>query len=80
MIVSFSVLSMSTSDLHVVLIGDGLEVVLFGAKFGELNVDRGSESSSKIGWARSDVAKSLIEGKLDYFLNVLTGSAKTIED
>ena len=79
MIVSFGVLSMSASDLDMVLICDSLEVFFFGAKLGKFDVDRGSKSSSKIGWARSDVTESLVKGKLHYFLNMLTGSAEAIE-
>jgi len=47
----FRVLTMDSSDLDMVLVGDGLELLHALTKFGKLNVDRSSESSSKISWA-----------------------------
>lgn len=53
---SLGVLSMDSSDLDVVLVGNSLE---FGHVLGELwksDVDRGSKGSSQVGWAGSDVS------------------------
>ena len=43
--------SVDASDLHMVLISNSLELVHLGTKFGQLDVNRGSESSTKISWA-----------------------------
>jgi hypothetical protein len=50
-VVSLRVLTVGTSDLHVVLGGDGLELVLLVAKLGELDVDGSAETGSEVGGA-----------------------------
>ena len=50
-VIRLSVLTMGTTDLDVVLVGDGLELVLLLGKLGELDVDRGAHASSEVGGA-----------------------------
>jgi len=47
----FRVLTVDTSDLDVVLVGDGLELVPLLGKLGKLDVDGSSESGSEVGGA-----------------------------
>ena len=51
MVVGLGVLSVGTSDLDVVLVGDGLEFLLLVSELGELDVDGGTETSSEVGGA-----------------------------
>ena len=50
-IVSLSVLTVGTTDLDVVLVGNSLELSLLFGKLGELNVNGSAHSSTKVGWA-----------------------------
>ena len=68
-IVGLGVLTMSATDLDVVLVSDGLELFLLLAELGELDVDRGAESSAKVGWAGSDVAQVAVVGELRDLFN-----------
>ena len=51
---------MDASDLHVVLVSDGLELVLPGRQLGQLDVDRGPQGSAEVGGARGDVAEMVV--------------------
>ena len=51
MVVSLGVLTVSTSDLDVVLVGDGLELLLLVSELGQLDVDGGAETGSEVGGA-----------------------------
>jgi hypothetical protein len=79
-VISFGVLTMDTSDLDVVLGGNGLELLLLLHKLWKLDVDGGSEGGSEIGWARGDVTKMLIMGELAHGLDDFGSSAESIED
>jgi len=68
-VVRLRVLTMDTTDLDVVLVSDGLELFLLLAELGELDVDRGAESSAKVGWAGSDVAQVAVVGELRDLFN-----------
>ena len=45
------VLTMDSSDLDIVLVSNSLELVHLFTKVWKLDMDRGSESSTKVGWA-----------------------------
>ena len=79
-IVSLGVLTVDTSDLDVVLISDGVELLLLGHKLGELDVHGSSEGSSEVSGARSDVSKMIVLSEFTEALNGLGGSAESIED
>merc|ERR1719326_113854 len=59
-IIGLSVLSVDTSDLDFVIISDLVEGFFVSHEFGELDVDRSSHGSSKVGWARGDVTKMVV--------------------
>ncbi len=47
-VVGLGVLSVGTSDLDVVLVSDGLELLLFIAELGEADVHGGAETSAEV--------------------------------
>mgnify|MGYP000323950432 FL=1 len=79
-VVCFGVLSVDTSDLHVVLIGDGLMEVLVGHQLWKMNVHGSSETSSEVGWAVGDVTKMVVVGELGFLFNLGRGDGKSLED
>lgn len=68
-IISLGVLTVSTTNLNVVLSSDSLELFLFVSELGELDVDRGTETGTEVGGARGDVAEVVIVSKLGLLLN-----------
>lgn len=79
-VVSFGVLSVGATNLHVVLVSDSLELVLVLRKLGQLDVHRRAHASSQVGRTRSDVTKMLIIGELGDLFNLGRGSGETFED
>ncbi len=71
---------MDASDLDMELIGNLLELGHLGTELRQGNVDRSSQSSSEVGWARSDVAKMFIVGKLSHLLDLGSCFRKSCED
>jgi len=79
-VISLRVLSVDTSDLDVVLISDGIELGLILLEFWELDMDRGSQGSSEIGWARGNVTEMFVMRELADGFNMSAGSAESVED
>ena len=79
-VVGLGVLTMSATDLDVVLVSDGLELVLGSTKLGELDMHGGAHASSAVGRARGDVTKMLVVGKLGLLLDEGRGVGKSLED
>ena len=79
-IVGLSVLSMSATDLDVVLVGDGLESVWVLSELGKLDVDGGAHASSTVSRARGDVTKMLVVGETSLLLNLSSSSGESLED
>ena len=50
-VISLGVLTMGTTDLDVVLVGDGLELILMLGKLGKFDVDGGAHAGSEVGRA-----------------------------
>ncbi len=73
-------LTVDTSDLDVVLVGDGLELVPLLGELGESDVDGGSQGSAEVGGAGSDVAEVAVVGELGNLLDVSAGAGKSVED
>jgi hypothetical protein len=71
---------MGSSDLNMELVSDNLELIFLGTQLGKLNMDRSSQSSAEVCGAGSNIAESLIKSKLDNFFNMLTSSAKSVEN
>ena len=78
-IVSLGVLSVDSSNLNVVLIGNSIELVLGLHELWKLDVHGSSESGSQVRWARGNVSEMLIVGELADGLDVSGGSAKSVE-
>jgi hypothetical protein len=79
-VIRLRVLSVDTSDLNVVFVGDGVELVLLLGKFWKLDMDGSSQGGTKVGWARGDVTEMSIVRELGDLLNGGGSSAESIED
>ena len=73
-------LTMSSSDLHEILVSDSLEFVFLMLEFGKFDVNGSSHAGSKVGRAGSDVTKMVIMGKLSNLLNAVGSSGDSLED
>jgi len=79
-IISLGVLTMDTSNLDVVLIGDRLVEGLVLHQFWQVDVDRGSQTGSHVGWASGDVTEVLIVGELSLGLDNVGGISESLEN
>jgi len=79
-VVGLGVLSMGTSDIDVVLVGNCLELLLVSAELWQLNVNGGAHASSKVGWAGSNVAEMFVVGELGNLFNLSSGGGESLED
>jgi len=79
-VVGLSVLSVDTSDLHLVLVGDGLVKFWVLHQFWKVDMDGSSKTSSHVGWASGDVSEMIIVGKLGLGLDNGRGLGKSGED
>jgi hypothetical protein len=69
-IVSFGMLTMDSSDLNMILIGDRLMEFWVGHQFWEVNMHGSSKTGSKVSWAVRDITEMLIIGELSLLLNL----------
>lgn len=76
----FRVLTVDTSDLDVVLVGDGLELVPLLGELGESDVDGSSEGGAEVGGAGSDVSEVTVVGELGDLLDLSGSAGKSVED
>merc|ERR1712157_163170 len=58
-VIGLSVLTVGTANLHVVLVGDSLELFGFLGQLGKLDVHGSAHTSAEVGWARGDVTEML---------------------
>ena len=79
-IVGLSVLTVGTTNLDVVLVSDLLELSLVLGELGQLDVDGGSEGSTEVSRAGSNVTEMFILGELAVLLNLGGGSGESAED
>ena len=79
-IISLSVLTVDTSDLDEVLIGNGVEELLLLHELWKHDVDRGSQSSTEVGWAGGDVTEMVVVSERADSLDVSSSSAESVED
>jgi hypothetical protein len=79
-IVGFSVLSVDSSDLDVIFVGDRLVKILSFHKFWKVDVNGSSETCSKIGWAVRDITKMFIISEFSFLFNFTSGDGKSLED
>jgi hypothetical protein len=74
------VLTVDTTDLDVVLVSNGLELLHILGELGELDVDGGTEGSSEVGRAGGDVTEVFVMGKLADSLDMGGGAGETVEN
>jgi hypothetical protein len=79
-VVGLGVLTVDTSDLHVVLVSDSLELSHVLGKLGELDVNGSSEGGSKVSGARGDVAEVVIMSELGNLFDVSGSAGESVED
>jgi len=79
-VVSFGVLSVDTSDLYVIFISDGLVEVLVFHQFWQVDVNRGSETSSHVGWASGNVSEMFVISEFCFLLNLVGTIGKSSEN
>jgi hypothetical protein len=79
-VIGLRVLTVDTSDLDVILIGDLLEFILLLSEFWKLNMDGSSEGGTEVSWARGDVTEMFVVRELADSLDVSSGSAESVED
>jgi len=79
-LLSLGGLTGGSTDLHVVLVGDGLEGVHVLAEEWESDVDGGTEGGSEVGWARGDGTEMVVLGELGLGLNGGNTTAESVED
>jgi len=79
-IISLGVLTVDTSNLHVIFIGDGLMQGLSFHQFWQVDVNGGSQTGSHVGWASRDVTEVLVVGELSLGLNDVGGISESLED
>ena len=79
-IVGLSVLSVSTSDVDIVLIGNSAELFLLSSELWKLDVDGSTHSSSEVGWAGGDVSKMLVISEFSDLFNLASSDGKSLED
>ena len=74
------VLTVDTTELHVVLSADVLHLGHVLAELGQLDVHGGSESGTKVGRAGGDVTEMVITRELGDLLDGAGSSAESVED
>jgi hypothetical protein len=74
------VLTVNTSNLDEVLVGDLVEQGLVLHELGQLDVHRGSKGGTEVCGAGSNVTKVFVVGELALLLDLSCGSAKSVED
>ena len=79
-VVSLGVLAVGATDLHVVLVCDGLELIFVFRKLGQFDVHGSTHASTAVGWARCDVAQMLVVGKSGLLFNLCSSDRETLED
>ena len=77
---AFRVLTVDTTDLHVILGGNFFELFHVLGKLWQLDVDGGTESGTQVGWAGSDVAQVLVMRKFSNIFDSSGGAGKTVEN
>jgi len=79
-VIRLGVLSVNSSDLYVVLVGDGVELILLFGKLWKLDMDGSSQGGTEVSWARGDVTEMIVVSEFGDFLNSLGSSAESVED
>ena len=78
-IIGLGVLTVDTSDLDFVLVGNSIESILVLHQLWKVDVDGGSHGGTEVGWARGDVTEMVIVGEFANSLDVFGGRAESGE-
>jgi hypothetical protein len=73
-------LSMDSSDLDLIFVGNGLMEVWVLHELWKVDVNGGSESSSNVGWASRDITEMVIVGELGFGFNETRGLRESSEN
>jgi hypothetical protein len=79
-IVGLGVLTVDTSDLDVVLVGNRLMKRCVLHQFWQVNVHGSSKSCSHVGWASGDITKMLVIGELGFGLDDVGSIGESLEN
>ena len=79
-VVSLSVFSVDTSDLNLIFVSNRLMEIWVLHELWKVDVNGGSETSSKIGWAGRDVSEMLVVGELGFLLDEVSSLGESGED
>ena len=79
-VVGFGVLSVDSSDLDVVLVGDLVEQVFVLHQLWKLDMNGGSQGGTEVGGAGGDVTEVIVVSELADLLNLSGSSAKSVEN
>ena len=79
-IVSLGVLTVDTSDLDVIFVGNGLMESFVLHQLWKVDMDGGSETGSKVSWAVRDVTEMLVVGEFSFGLDLVGGISKSSEN
>jgi len=78
-VIGLGVLTMDTSNLNLVRVGDIVEDLLLLHQLGKIDVDRSSHGGTEVGWAGGDVTKMVIVSKFANSFDVFGSSAESGE-
>ena len=73
-------LSVDTSNLDVVFVGNGVEEILSLHKLWEINMNGGSKTGTEVGWAVRNVTEMVVVGEFCLLLNLGGSDGKSLED
>ena len=79
-IIGLGVLTVDTSDLDVVLIGNRLVKRCVLHQFWQVNVHGSSKSCSHVGWASGDITEMLVIGELGFGLDDVGSISESLEN
>ena len=74
------VLTVDTADLDEEFVGNFIELDHVVGEQWQLDVHRGSQGSSEVGWAGGDVTEMVVVGELGDLLDGSSGTGQSIED
>jgi len=79
-VISLGVLSVDTSDLHLIFVSDRLMEVWVLHKFWKVDVNGSSQTSTKVGWASGDITEMLVVGKFSFLFNEVGSLGESSEN
>ena len=71
---------MNATDLYVVFVSNGLELIFLLGELWQLDVDGSAESSAEVGWAGCDVTQVVVVGECCDLFNGSGGTRKAVKD